>query len=426
MSSLFFPHLDERSPSYPILVLPRSAFWRPPYWSYLILFLLIPLGALGLFGAPPWEAWVWNQLGLTLLAQALALWAAERTLRYPGREVYGVAFFYLALATLLLMAVFLLLRLPYARSFFLLSLLLGALPFFLLVRTLPAPRLLLLPGRKTRWLALALRDHLVLVDQPSQADGVVVDLEDPPKGPGGRWEALLKASLLEGRPLFLPEEVYEAVTGRLPLELGEREVLRALSAWRPGPYLFWKRIFELGLVILLLPLVLLVVSGVALLVYLDLGRPVLFAQERMGYRGRPFKAYKFRTMRGAPRSGVYAGEEKDRITPLGRLLRRFRLDELPQIWNVLRGEMALIGPRPEQHVLAQAYAQENPLYALRHAVPPGLTGWAQVEQGYMEGKEGAFAKLAYDLYYIKHLSFFMDLRILLKTVWVILTGFGAR
>ncbi|MGC8904063.1 sugar transferase, partial [Thermus sp.] len=107
-------------------------------------------------------------------------------------------------------------------------------------------------------------------------------------------------------------------------------------------------------------------------------------------------------------------------------LRRYRLDELPQLWNVLKGEMSLVGPRPEQRVLAEAYAREIPLYALRHTVRPGLTGWAQVHQGYAEGKEETLVKLSYDLYYVKHLSFFLDLRILLRTIWVVLSGFRAK
>ncbi|WP_253731965.1 sugar transferase [Thermus scotoductus] len=193
-----------------------------------------------------------------------------------------------------------------------------------------------------------------------------------------------------------------------------------------GLYPLFKRAWEVGLVLLLSPLALLVGFLVALAVYLDLGRPILFAQERVGLGGRVFRVYKFRTMRGEPREGAYAGEEQDRITPLGRFLRRYRLDELPQLWNVLKGEMSLVGPRPEQRVLAEAYAREIPLYPLRHTVRPGLTGWAQVHQGYAEGKEETLVKLSYDLYYIKHLSFFLDLRILLRTVFVVLSGFRAR
>lgn len=163
----------------------------------------------------------------------------------------------------------------------------------------------------------------------------------------------------------------------------------------------------------------------ALLVYLDLGRPVLFAQERMGLGGGPSRPTSFAPC-GEPQGGVYAGAEADRITPLGKLLRKLRLDELPQLWNVLRGEMALVGPRPEQKVLAEKYAEEIPSYMLRHVVRPGLTGWAQVHHGYAEGLEGTIEKLSYDLYYVKHCSFWLDLRILVRTLWVILTGFGAK
>ena len=165
---------------------------------------------------------------------------------------------------------------------------------------------------------------------------------------------------------------------------------------------------------------------IAILMRLEGPGPVFIAQDRIGEYGKRIKCYKFRTMRGAPREGAYAGEEANRVTPLGRFLRRYRLDELPQFWNILKGDMNLIGPRPEQKVLAEAYAREIPLYPLRHAVRPGLTGWAQVEQGYAEGKEETLVKLAYDLYYIKHLSFWLDLRILFKTLWVLLTGFGAK
>lgn len=130
-------------------------------------------------------------------------------------------------------------------------------------------------------------------------------------------------------------------------------------------------------------------------------------------------------MRGAPREGSTRGR-KQTASPLGEALRKLRLDELPQLWNVLRGEMALVGPRPEQKVLAEKYAEEIPSYMLRHVVRPGLTGWAQVHHGYAEGLEGTIEKLSYDLYYVKHCSFWLDLRILVRTLWVILTGFGAK
>lgn len=374
-----------------------------------------------LFGAAAWEREVWLLVGLTALAHLLAFLATERMARYPGREVWGLAAFNLLLFTLLLLAALALGRLYYSRAFLLLATVLAFPLLLLYLHHLPPVRLALLPGGladRLRGIAKGVRP----LENLEEAEGVVADLHhlDPKALP------LLAEASLRGLPILHAAAVYEGYTGRVPLEGGFGEGLLALSEGNRGLYPYFKRPFEVGLVLLFAPLILLLGLLVALLVYLDLGRPVLFAQERMGLGGKPFKAYKFRTMRGAPREGAYAGEEANRVTPLGRFLRRYRLDELPQFWNILKGDMNLIGPRPEQKVLAEAYAREIPLYPLRHAVRPGLTGWAQVEQGYAEGKEETLVKLAYDLYYIKHLSFWLDLRILFKTLWVLLTGFGAK
>lgn len=377
--------------------------------------------ALLVFGPPPWRGEVGVLVGLTLLAHLLAFFATDRMARYPGREVWGLAAFNLLLFTPLLLAALALGRLYYSRAFLLLATVLAFPLLLLYLHHLPPVRLALLPGGladRLRGIAKGVRP----LENLEEAEGVVADLHhlDPKALP------LLAEASLRGLPILHAAAVYEGYTGRVPLEGGFGEGLLALSEGNRGLYPYFKRPFEVGLVLLFAPLILLLGLLVALLVYLDLGRPVLFAQERMGLGGKPFKAYKFRTMRGAPREGAYAGEEANRVTPLGRFLRRYRLDELPQFWNILKGDMNLIGPRPEQKVLAEAYAREIPLYPLRHAVRPGLTGWAQVEQGYAEGKEETLVKLAYDLYYIKHLSFWLDLRILFKTLWVLLTGFGAK
>src|SRR5690606_30964826 len=122
----------------------------------------------------------------------------------------------------------------------------------------------------------------------------------------------------------------------------------------------------------------------------------------------------------------FAAADDDRITPIGRILRRYRLDELPQLWNVLKGDMSIVGPRPEQVAFARQFEKEIPFYQWRHRVKPGITGWAQVQQGYAAGVEDTIEKLEYDLYYVKHLSFWLDVFIMLRTVRIILTGFGAR
>ncbi|RTH39189.1 glycosyl transferase [Thermus scotoductus] len=373
-----------------------------------------------LFGAAAWEREVWLLVGLTALAHLLAFLATERMARYPGQESWSLAGFNLLLFTLFLVAVLAMGRLYYSRSYLLAATLLAFLLLLLYLRGLPPMRLALLPGGVADGLLRALGRELPPLRGLEGVEGVVADLHrlDPKALP------LLAEAAFRGLPILHAANVYEGYTGRVPLELAEG--LFALAERDRGLYPLFKRAWEVGLVLLLSPLALLVGFLVALAVYLDLGRPILFAQERVGLGGRVFRVYKFRTMRGLPREGLYAGSEADRITPLGRFLRRFRLDELPQLWNVLRGDMSLVGPRPEQKVLVDAYSQEMPLYALRHVVRPGLTGWAQVNHGYAEGKDGAWEKLSYDLYYLKHFSLWLDLRILVRTIWVVFTGFGAK
>ena len=405
------------------LRLPYRTVKARPFPGLAVGLSLLPslTAALLVFGPPPWRGEVGVLVGLTLLAHLLAFFATDRMARYPGREAWGLAAFNLLLFTILLLAVLALGRLYYSRAFLLLATSLAFPLLLLYLHHLPPVRLALLPGGladRLRGIAKGVRP----IEDLEEAEGVVADLHhlDP------RALPLLAEASLRGLPILHAALVYEGYTGRVPLEGSYGEGLLVLSEGNRGLYPYFKRPFEVGLVLLFAPLILLLGLLVALLVYLDLGRPVLFAQERMGLGGRPFKAYKFRTMRGAPREGVYAGAEADRITPLGKLLRKLRLDELPQLWNVLRGEMALVGPRPEQKVLAEKYAEEIPSYMLRHVVRPGLTGWAQVHHGYAEGLEGTIEKLSYDLYYVKHCSFWLDLRILVRTLWVILTGFGAK
>jgi sugar transferase (PEP-CTERM system associated) len=166
----------------------------------------------------------------------------------------------------------------------------------------------------------------------------------------------------------------------------------------------------------------------ALAIRLDSRGPVLYCQERVGEHGRTFTLCKFRSMRTDAEHGVprWATENDDRVTRVGRFIRLTRLDEMPQLWNVLRGEMSFVGPRPERPYFVQQLTSIIPYYAQRHAVKPGVTGWAQVKYRYGSSIEDAMEKLRYDLYYIKHQSIFFDLTIFMDTVKVILTGKGAQ
>ena len=166
----------------------------------------------------------------------------------------------------------------------------------------------------------------------------------------------------------------------------------------------------------------------ALAVWLEDGSPVIYSQERVGEHGRPFRVHKFRSMRKDAESGtpIWARADDDRVTRVGRIIRKTRLDELPQLWNVLRGEMSFVGPRPERPFFVEQLAAQIPYYQQRHGVKPGLTGWAQVKYRYGASLEDAIEKLRYDLYYIKHLSLAFDLTIIFDTVKVILFRKGAQ
>jgi exopolysaccharide biosynthesis polyprenyl glycosylphosphotransferase len=179
----------------------------------------------------------------------------------------------------------------------------------------------------------------------------------------------------------------------------------------------------IGLV-LAAPLILL--TGLA--VWLLSGRPVLYRQERVGQHNSRFTLYKFRSMRLDAESGgpVWARENDDRVTAIGRFIRLTRLDELPQLWNVLVGHMSFVGPRPERPFFVDELSGQVPFYRLRHAVKPGITGWAQVKFRYADSIESAIEKLRYDLYYVKHLSTAFDLTIVLDTVKTIVLRMGSH
>ena len=197
---------------------------------------------------------------------------------------------------------------------------------------------------------------------------------------------------------------------------------------RNSPYNYFKRVFDVALSGVLLVIGSPLMGLIAASVWLGTGRPVLFRQPRVGRESRLFTMLKFRTMRDEPtgerESDIYTREGDPRVTRVGRWLRKLRLDELPQLWNVLRGDMSLIGPRAEWNKCAERYEQKIPFYHFRHLVKPGITGWAQVNYPYGESDEDALEKLKYDLYYIRHYSLKLDAMIVLKTVHTVLFGKG--
>lgn len=208
------------------------------------------------------------------------------------------------------------------------------------------------------------------------------------------------------------------------------EVARAEAASVQGsfPYLhgFWKRFLDILLVLLSAPVAAVLVGLGALAVKFSSRGPVFFVQERLGYAGVPFRCYKLRTMIEGAETGApqWASEGDPRITRMGRFLRQTRLDELPQLCNVWRGEMSFVGPRPIRQHFARMLAAQEPRYSVRFLAKPGLTGWDQVNNGYPNTMTGQLEKFRYDLYYLKNSSFWLDLVILGKTLGVILRGQG--
>jgi lipopolysaccharide/colanic/teichoic acid biosynthesis glycosyltransferase len=262
---------------------------------------------------------------------------------------------------------------------------------------------------------------------PETFDGYDIVVLDPVKLYNNEWLQWLSHADMAGVKIIAAPLVFETLERRIPLEMLHGRWAYAIFDGRSG-YAFWKRMFDVGLVIIAAPFLLLVAGLVALVVLVDSGAPVLFWQRRIGKDGVPFMMVKFRTMRpdSEANGAAFAAENDPRITRTGAFLRKFRLDEIPQFWNVLKGDMSIIGPRPEQEGFATQFMDEIPLYDLRYNVRPGITGWAQVMHGYASGTDETREKLRYDFYYIKYFSFELDVQVVFKTIRIMLTGFGAR
>ena len=225
-------------------------------------------------------------------------------------------------------------------------------------------------------------------------------------------------------------DVYESITGKVPIE----SIRLSWLLFSPGCYasqlfLAYKRCASLIISIIGIILTIPLFPFILLAIKLDSPGPIFYGQTRVGKDGVVFRCFKFRTMRkdAEAHSGpTWAKEDDPRITRVGKFLRTMRIDEIPQLWNVLRGDMSFVGPRPERPEFVAALAREIPYYNLRHAVRPGITGWAQVLYHYGSSVEDAKEKLRYDLYYLKNKSAGLDLLIVFSTIKIILLGRGAQ
>ncbi|WP_370459292.1 exopolysaccharide biosynthesis polyprenyl glycosylphosphotransferase [Cupriavidus sp. SW-Y-13] len=272
------------------------------------------------------------------------------------------------------------------------------------------------PPTKTRF------EQIGSIEDAMHCDGILVErgmTADPAR------TRLLTEYRLGHLRMYSVERIGEMLTGRVGLDHIDENFFDDYA----DHYLFdnVKRLIDIVAVLLLAPMAVPVGLAVAVAVSMESHGGALFRQRRTGLFGKPFTMLKFRSM-GVDKHGPaqFAARQDPRVTRVGRVIRKYRLDEIPQLWNVLVGDMSFIGPRPEQVPLVESFTESISYYPYRHLVRPGLSGWAQVQQGYVGTHEETVTKLSYDLYYVKHCSFALDLLIAVKTVRTLLTGYGAR
>ncbi|MEM6857050.1 MAG: sugar transferase [Pseudomonadota bacterium] len=389
--------------------------------------------ALPLYGEWPLPDNVQNSILVALVANLLGLFSYSRLRLYPGTRRLAFILPSFAIAWSLAFAVIVAARIPYSSA----QLAVGsasALGLALLLnawnrRPDMAP-FLVVPSKRVKSILSELPDLKVTTchsvkDIDAAKTAIVADLHaDLP----AEWENALAQAALRGNPIYHVKHVGESLTGRVQIEHLSENSLGSLAP--DSSYAFLKSMVErlAALIVLIVTAPIMLIAVIA--VRLDSPGPSLFRQTRIGYRGRPFTICKLRTMSHTTgprtREDDVTVENDPRITRLGRFLRSSRLDEIPQLINVLRGDMSIIGPRPETERLSHWYAENIDFYAYRHIVLPGITGWAQVKQGHVASQEDVMRKLQYDFYYIKNYSLWLDVVIALKTVKVMLLKMGAK
>ncbi|HHX08934.1 MAG TPA: exopolysaccharide biosynthesis polyprenyl glycosylphosphotransferase, partial [Chloroflexi bacterium] len=246
----------------------------------------------------------------------------------------------------------------------------------------------------------------------------------------GMFQSILTAQE-QGMNMATMQDTYESLTGRVPISLLESDwVIRSFIDRTPTSsfYRLFKRLGDLILSLIGMLGLIVLYPIIALLIKLDSKGPIIFKQTRLGRSGKPYLIYKFRTMKDSSdmeKEALVTASNDPRVTRVGRLLRKTHLDEIPQIINVLRGQMSFVGPRSERNELVSVFQKDVPFYRARMLVKPGITGWAQIHQAYAETVEETAIKLEYDLYYIEHASIMMDILIMLRTITSVL-GFKGR
>jgi lipopolysaccharide/colanic/teichoic acid biosynthesis glycosyltransferase len=355
---------------------------------------------------------------------------------YPGASALGLVIPSYASSFGIALFAFFALRLDYSRLYLVGSAILALCGAFYMCQRLARlgkRRFFLVPFGGTEFMRDLPDVEWLVMSEPLPPSGrnipIVADLRHDHEP---EWERMLALAAVDGCPVYHTKQIREMLTGRVSIEhLSEN----SFGSLLPNlAFVKAKRVTDVLGALVILPILLIPMLGVAALIRFSSPGPILFKQERMGYRGKVFNMLKFRSMEVQSRATAEEQERVDamtrdedpRITWIGRHLRRYRLDELPQVINVLKGDMSFIGPRPEAVALSRWYEAELPFYHYRHIVRPGMSGWAQVHQGHVTDLDQVHEKLHYDFFYIKNFSAWLDLLIALRTVPTMLFGHGAR
>jgi lipopolysaccharide/colanic/teichoic acid biosynthesis glycosyltransferase len=375
-----------------------------------------------------------NALIFNALAVLIAFWTRLSIETYPGNRSTHVILPSIVLAHATIVTVLLLTRLQYDRlalvAGFVSHILWGYGLYFSVQRYI-RHRIAIVPfGDVERLKSIDNVDWHSMsrasLDDIAGCDGLVADFSARDMPP--EWEALLADAAVQGRMVYQVKQLSESLTGRVAVDHLSENSFGSLVPARG--YFHLKSLADLLLALALIPFVMPVLGAIALAIKLDSSGPVLFRQRRVGRAGAPFYMLKFRTMVHRELNDgmdeVITTDGDPRVTRVGQRLRKSRLDELPQILNIIAGQMSWIGPRPEAEALSVYYTGEIPFYRYRHVVRPGITGWAQVNQGHVASVDEVHAKLQYDFYYVKYFSAWLDILITFRTIRTMTTGFGSR
>ena len=371
----------------------------------------------------------------TLLATSLAFICITLTLRvlmkYPGNKSSSFIFSTVFSWYFIVLSVLTIFRLDYSTILLGISFSLTCLFYFIgyfFARNWITPKIAYISLGRAQNIQNIPNVEWIELNEPRlcerRINAIVADLHSPELTP--QWQKFLAKCTLNHIPVYNVRQLEESLTGCVKIRHMYENDLGSLL---PSPvYLLVKRMMDIILIVITFPITLPIMAITAIAIRLESEGGAMFIQNRVGQGGKEFKIYKFRSMcKDSEKEGAQFASAGDmRVTRIGKFIRKTRIDELPQFFNVLKGDMSLIGPRPEQKAFVDKFEEQIPFYNYRHIVKPGISGWAQVVHGYAADVDDTRIKLEYDLYYIKNFSLWLDILIIFKTLKTMVTGFGAR